>query len=204
MTRQPKYCIDPQTDNVIQPKGYPYVRPKQRKYRKSRKSGYELDIDPKMVEQLARIQCTTQEIASVLGIDQQTVIQNFNDAITKGKSSGNADLRRAQWRKAVVDKNPSMLIWLGKQYLGQSDESRIQITAETDVRTLLNKWEAIDVQASDIKPAVIKQSLKDVQAVMTKAIEYEDIATKHDASLEAANGPLAHRRRDKFGRLKDD
>ena len=42
----------------------------------------------------------------------------------RGDAAGNTLLRRAQFMAAVVDKNPTMLIWLGKQWLGQTDRPR--------------------------------------------------------------------------------
>jgi hypothetical protein len=37
---------------------------------------------------------------------------------------GRMSLRRKQW-KAAEDGNTTMLVWLGKQYLGQSDKSEV-------------------------------------------------------------------------------
>lgn len=171
MTRQPNQCIDPATDNAIQPKGYPYVRPKKRKFRKTRLGGYELDIDPAMVKQLARLQLNTREIASVLGVDQKVIIEKFNEQVTLGKLAGLGDLRRAQYRKAVIDKNPAMLIWLGKQYLGQSDETRVEHTYEPDVRNLLKKFETIDL------PVARKHhSIQEVRTINKQALKHEAAA----------------------------
>jgi hypothetical protein len=42
--------------------------------------------------------------------------------IAKGKAEGNISLRRKQWQMAVEKGNVVMLIWLGKQMLGQVNE----------------------------------------------------------------------------------
>ena len=43
------------------------------------------------------------------------------DIIDKGRAEGKKGLRRAQYEKAVMDKDVRMLIFLGKNYLEQSD-----------------------------------------------------------------------------------
>ena len=46
--------------------------------------------------------------------------------ITKGKDKGKMRLRQMQW-KAAEGGNVSMLIWLGKQVLGQSDKQELEL-----------------------------------------------------------------------------
>lgn len=79
------------------------------------------DIDKELVWKLASMMCTVQEIADVIGLTQTQVEKKFGDLIDKGRSEGRKALRRAQFDKAVVDKDPRMLIFLGKQYLNQKD-----------------------------------------------------------------------------------
>ena len=45
-------------------------------------------------------------------------------AIERGADRGKATLRRMQWKGAQAG-NPTMLIWLGKQLLGQKDRSEL-------------------------------------------------------------------------------
>jgi hypothetical protein len=76
-----------------------------------------------MIVKLAEIQCTQQEIAHVMGVSVDVIKKEENlDLIANGKSQGKVKLRRAQYRKAVDEGNPTLLIWLGKQMLGQSDQ----------------------------------------------------------------------------------
>lgn len=55
-------------------------------------------------------------------------------------------IKRAQIKKALSGCNV-MLIWVGKQYLKQSDkqetQSQIQVTTKTDAETRLNELEAL-------------------------------------------------------------
>lgn len=85
------------------------------------------------IKSLARIQCTDEEIASVLGVSVDTLTRPhnkelFEEAKRSGKQEGRASLRRMQFKQAEAG-NSTMLIWLGKQYLEQSEK---QTTALED------------------------------------------------------------------------
>lgn len=85
-----------------------------------------LDIDPAQVEQLAMIDCSYAEMAAVLGCDASTLTRRFAQVIEKGREAGKSSLKRAQF-KAAINGNPTMLIWLGKQRLGQADQQHLKI-----------------------------------------------------------------------------
>lgn len=84
-------------------------------------------IDKTIFENLCNIQCTVDEICSVLEICKDTLEdwskREYNlplSTVLKNKSSGGkASLRRTQWK--LAQKYPNMAIWLGKQYLDQRD-----------------------------------------------------------------------------------
>jgi len=80
---------------------------------------YKLDRD--MIFKLATLMCTYDEIAFVVGTSAQTLQKRYSAIVEKGRAEGRKSLRRAQYEKAVFDKDVRMLIWLGKQYLGQVD-----------------------------------------------------------------------------------
>lgn len=88
-----------------------------------------LDIDPEQVTRLARLHCTMNEMASFFGCHIDTLRDNFSNEIDKGKAEGNISLRRKQWQMAVEKGNVVMLIWLGKQMLGQVNE---RLDSESD------------------------------------------------------------------------
>ncbi len=82
------------------------------------------EINLKMVENLAKIHCTHDEIAAVLGCSKETLFshgQDYVKAFEKGWLKGKKSLRRFQWMSAK-DGNVQMQIWLGKQLLGQRDQ----------------------------------------------------------------------------------
>lgn len=95
-------------------------------------------IDYVTVEKLANIQCTQEEISNFLGISTRTLQKDeeFLRIYKKGLDNGKMSLRRWQYKKAQ-DGNVSMLIWLGKQYLGQTDKVENKDTHEIeDLSTL--------------------------------------------------------------------
>lgn len=77
-------------------------------------------IPPEEVYKLAQIGCKDTEIADWFGVDSNTLRYNFSVELLKGREALKQSLRRAQLTVAL-NGNPTMLIWLGKQYLGQSE-----------------------------------------------------------------------------------
>jgi hypothetical protein len=77
-------------------------------------------VPPKDVERLAQMGCKDSEIAEWFGIDENTLRYNFSVELLKGKLALNQSLRQAQIRLALSG-NATLLIWLGKNILGQSD-----------------------------------------------------------------------------------
>jgi len=79
-------------------------------------------IDYDTVKNLAKICCTQEEIASVLGCSVKTLQRRkqFNKAYQDGLNDARASLRRLQWKSAASG-NITMQIFLGKNLLGQRD-----------------------------------------------------------------------------------
>ena len=77
-------------------------------------------VPPEEVYKLAKLWCSMQEIADWFNIPRETLKYNFSDLIAKGRAETKQALRRAQL-KAAIGGNTSMMIWLGKNILGQSD-----------------------------------------------------------------------------------
>lgn len=89
------------------------------------------EIDYSVIEKLANIQCTQEEISSFLGISVRTLQRDeeFCRIYKKGIENGKMSLRRIQYK--LAEKNTTMAIWLGKQYLGQTD--KIENTNKNDI-----------------------------------------------------------------------
>lgn len=78
-------------------------------------------VDPEEVAKLAAIHCTLAEIAAWFGVSHDTIERNFASIIKENREKGRASLRRMQY-VAAQGGNVTMLIWLGKQLLGQRDK----------------------------------------------------------------------------------
>ena len=98
-------------------------------------------IDYDQVQRLAQIQCTEYEIAALIdmsddGFRRRKLSDNeLVGALKKGYENGKASLRRLQY-KGAESGNPTMLIWLGKQYLGQRDKQDIDQTGSLTVEII--------------------------------------------------------------------
>lgn len=79
-----------------------------------------IEIDEELLYKLATIHCTMKEMVDIMGVSQDTLKRNYAHIIDKGKSDGKMRLRRKQIEVAMQG-NHTMLIWLGKQMLGQSE-----------------------------------------------------------------------------------
>ena len=84
---------------------------------------------------MVRIQCTQEEICRIHSVTDKTLNEalkrrgepGFSEFYKKHQDEGRASLRRAQW-KAAQSGNPTMLVWLGKQMLGQRDKQDFDLT----------------------------------------------------------------------------
>lgn len=96
------------------------------------------EIDQKQFENLCGLQCTKDEICAWFDVTDKTLDawckrtyrENFSVVFQKKRGKGKISLRRSQWRLATEMLNPTMLVWLGKQYLGQKDVPEESIDTE--------------------------------------------------------------------------
>jgi hypothetical protein len=79
-----------------------------------------IPIDPKVVEGMASVGATDREIGAFVGCDGDTIGRRFAEVLAKARSGLQTRLRQAQLKLALKG-NATMLIWLGKQMLGQKE-----------------------------------------------------------------------------------
>lgn len=78
-------------------------------------------ICPKDVEVLAQTYATYADLAEYYGVKEQTFRDHFRENVIKGRAHTKMSLR--QWQLASAKSgNVTMLIWLGKNILGQADQ----------------------------------------------------------------------------------
>ncbi|MDD5543918.1 MAG: hypothetical protein PHX83_12160 [Acidobacteriia bacterium] len=119
----------------------------------------ELDLDFEQLDKLLEIQCTLEECAAILDVSPRTLEERvklykkmmFCEYAEQKKSVGKMSLRRKQWLKGVKRGDNTMLIWLGKQYLNQSDKSqerREVILPQLDFEKQRAEWkELVEAEA---------------------------------------------------------
>ena len=106
-------------------------KPKAKPKAKRKKPGPKpMIIDYDQVAKDAARQYTEYEIAQDLGLTddgfrkRKARDKKLRDALDKGRAGGRTSLRRYQW-KGAQEGNTTMLIWMGKQYLGQRDKAEL-------------------------------------------------------------------------------
>lgn len=107
-----------------------------------------IKIDKNSFEKLCGLQCTEEEIAGFFDCSVDTIERfckreykaSFADVFNKKRSSGKISLRRNQFK--LAEKSASMAIWLGKQYLGQTDKV-MNIITDDDADPLSKAFEEL-------------------------------------------------------------
>jgi hypothetical protein len=123
-----------------------------------------LDIDETKVLKMARHGLTNLEIADIFGCDNSTIGKRFSKILTKGRAQRKNVLRRCQW-KAAIEGNIPMLIWLGKQDLGQADkletksETRTTVVERDKQRAMLGNGRAIEL-ACDLDAEISRSRVR--------------------------------------------
>ena len=93
-------------------------------------------IDKTQFEKLCGLQCTKEEICGFFDLTDKTLESwckrtykaGFSEVFRQKRGTGKISLRRYQFE--LAKKNANMAIWLGKQYLGQSDKPEENIDTE--------------------------------------------------------------------------
>lgn len=80
-----------------------------------------IDYSRDVVVKLSQLGCTDKEVASVVGMSTGSLKTHLREELDKGRTHLRRSLRKAQLELAINEKNPTMLIWLGKNYLGQRE-----------------------------------------------------------------------------------
>lgn len=103
------------------------------------------------IRRAASIGCSIEELAVMAGLSRSNFSLRLKEddalleAIERGRAAGQATLRRLQWQQAKAG-NPTMLIWLGKQLLGQRDVVETEHSGDHTVRV-----EIVQVPAAQAK-----------------------------------------------------
>lgn len=127
------------------------------------------EINEKQFIKLCEIQCTITECCAVLGVSDNTLSKwckdtygmSFKQAFDKFSANGKASLRKSNF--AMAKENPTMAIWLSKQYLGEQDNpALIQLKRE---EFEFKKAEAERNHQIRLRELELKQKMIDAQLV---------------------------------------
>jgi hypothetical protein len=115
----------------------------------------EKKIDWQRVDELLEAGCLGTEIAAYFGMHSNTFYvrmtahhgMGFSEYSSQKKSSGEALIREAQYKKAIKKLDNTMLIWLGKQRLGQRENSQ----EETVGADIIKHYESVMKQLASLQ-----------------------------------------------------
>lgn len=104
------------------------------------------EIDKDQFENLCNINATLKEIAGWFRCSEDTIERwcereygaSFADTYEKYSQEGKISIRRAQIKLALSG-NPTMLIWLGRQMLGQTDKQVLGIESEEENKLMVKE-----------------------------------------------------------------
>lgn len=102
-----------------------------------------IQIDWDEFDKLCQMHATLQEIAGWFKCSEDTIENavkqvhhmGFSDYWALKSAGGKVSLRRSQWQKALAGDN-TMMIWLGKQHLGQTDKAQHEQHIQTENRVI--------------------------------------------------------------------
>ena len=87
-----------------------------------------IELDPKQAKIFGYFRATYDTMAEQIGCHVDTIRaamqddkSEFSKEYKKGFSGMKMKLSEAQVKTAIEDRNPTLLVWLGKQYLNQKD-----------------------------------------------------------------------------------
>lgn len=101
------------------------------------------EIDWGQMEKLLTLQCTLAEITAWFKCSEDTIERackrehemTFAEYSAEKRELGKVSLRRVQWQKALAG-NVKMLIWLGKNTLGQAEKIEARTQEQSTVLTV--------------------------------------------------------------------
>lgn len=109
------------------------------------------EFDTKQFERMLEIFCTKSDVAHVLGLCEKTIDnkikehygedETFSTLSDRFYAVGRCSLRR--WQFELAEKlDRGMLIWLGKNHLGQSDKVETKMSEE-DRKNIVNQFRGL-------------------------------------------------------------
>jgi len=86
-----------------------------------------LELDKQQIYKLASLNVSVKDIADVLGCSKRALENKYLDVINEGRANLRTSILRTQYEVGITNKNVTMLIWMGKQHLGQADKKAVEM-----------------------------------------------------------------------------
>ena len=87
-----------------------------------------LELVESVLYEMAKSYASYDTLGCIFGVSGAHIQQTYPGLVEKARAEGLKNLHAAQFAAATQDRNPTMLIWLGKQYLNQKDVNRTEHT----------------------------------------------------------------------------
>jgi hypothetical protein len=108
------------------------------------------EFDEVAVYEAIKIGNTIEGTAAIVGVSADTLTRYCSGLIEKAKAERNSSVQRTQYELAVTDKDKTMLIWLGKQWLRQSDKQEVTATVASEIEVTTKAEDLSDGQLAAI------------------------------------------------------
>lgn len=121
-----------------------------------------VELDKERFEEMCEFQCTKKEICLEFNITSNTLADwckrtygaNFSTVFAQKRQKGFQSLRSAQYALALQG-NTTMLIWLGRNWLGQTDKPIQEV--KTPAKKRLEETAEFKMQYQEVKENLLKQ-----------------------------------------------
>ena len=94
--------------------------------------GKAIKLDKNKVRMLASFGCTLVEIAKYFKVGESVIRKKYKKEYEAGVEEMKFSLRKAQWKYALENGNTALLIFLGKNYLQQTDKSQLDLVGNLE------------------------------------------------------------------------
>lgn len=118
-------------------------------------------IDLDELEKLAAMHCTQREVAAWFRVSQKTISvklrqKAYAEVWECGWAKGNISLRRVQFNRAKAG-DGTMLVWLGKQWLGQRDTQKVEHTGKEGA-PIKHEHDFSHLSDEEIEAAIVREA----------------------------------------------
>jgi hypothetical protein len=125
----------------------------------------QIQIDWQKFDLLCALQCSLSEIACEFDCSEDTIERavkrehkiSFAEYFALKRGKGKISLRRKQYQKAM-DGDTTMLIFLGKQWLGQADKQSTELTGK----------DGQPIQTEDVTPLTREERQRRIDELIAK------------------------------------